>query len=179
MYKCVIFKHIWKSINQLNTFKKYYLIICVMYYLKMKHTNYRNSVMWSQKRILTLLFNLEKKIGTGKEESEMSKFSADGKYSGDRQGDKRKHGQLVGVAAGSCHSPRGLWKWAFWVERVSPINPFDTSSVPTTGLLASYFVPNSRILHRTRGLKAYVFYDLRQKQLSNSSNISQMAVKLI
>lgn len=38
----------------------------------------------------------------------MSKFSADGKYSGVRQGDKRKHGQLVGVAAGSCHSPRGL-----------------------------------------------------------------------
>ena len=104
----------------------------------------------------------------------MSKFSADGKYSGVRQGDKRKHGQLVGVAAGSCHSPRGLWKWAFWVERVSPINPFDTSPVPTTGLLASYFVPNSRILHRTRGLKAYVFYDLRQKQLSNSSNIFQM-----
>lgn len=127
----------------------------------------------SQKRILTLLFNLEKKIGTGKEEPEMSKFSADGKYSGDRQGDKRKHGQLVGVAAGSCHSPCGPWKWAFWVERVSPINSFDTSSVPTTGLLASYFVPNSRILHRTRGLKAYVFYYLRQKQLSNSSNISK------
>ena len=37
----------------------------------------------------------------------MSKFSAEGKYSGDRQGDKGKYGQRVGVAAGSSHNPRG------------------------------------------------------------------------
>lgn len=37
----------------------------------------------------------------------MCKFSAEGKYSGDRQGEERKYGQLAGVAADSSHSPCG------------------------------------------------------------------------
>lgn len=53
----------------------------------MKHTNYRNSVVLVKKNIDSY-YSTWKKKGTGREESEMCKFSAEGKYSGDRQGDE-------------------------------------------------------------------------------------------
>lgn len=63
----------------------------------------------------------------------MSEFSAEGKYSGDRQdsgdrqGDKRKCGQRGGVAAGRSHSPHGpqrgpsRWSASVLLTRLIPV----------------------------------------------------------
>lgn len=62
---------------------------------------------WSKKNIDSTIQPGKKKKALVERSSEMCKFSAEGKYSGDRQGDERKYGQLAGVAADSSHSPCG------------------------------------------------------------------------
>ena len=101
-----------------------YLIICAIYYLKIKHTNTRTFVVLVNKEYWAYSLTWGREIGTGREEPEMPKFSAEENYSEDSQGGKGKYGQLVGLALGNPHSLYcGAWKWVLWVEQVRVYKP--------------------------------------------------------
>lgn len=75
---------------------------------------------WSAQNSDYFILILRKEISTGREEPEMSKFSAEGEYSEDSKGGKGKYGQLVRVAAGNPHGP-------LWSMEVGPLSGLSQS----------------------------------------------------